>query len=163
MVSPDVILFGWLGSTHQLTHSSKLLVHFQANFIWWYIIISWSVLWKIGWLCSRSKSQQRFEMSTNVCPDDSSWAVQSFAVKLGMVVYYHELVCHEEKLVRCLQGQGYSKGLYNQNMTFFCIFWTGDPFAVEWKKRKGSLCSRSRSQWRLQMKKIQLFAMSSNC
>ena len=38
-----------------------------------------------------------------------------------MVVYYHELVCHEEKLVRCLQGQGYSKGLYNQNMTFFCI------------------------------------------
>ena len=85
MVSPDVILFGWLGSTHQLTHSSKLLVHFQANFIWWYIIISWSVLWKIGWLCSRSKSQQRFEMSTNVSPDDITWTIQPFVT---MVICY---------------------------------------------------------------------------
>ena len=34
-----------------------------------------------------------------------------------MLVYYHELVCPVEKLVCCLQDQGHSKGLYNQNMT----------------------------------------------
>ena len=34
-----------------------------------------------------------------------------------MVMYYHELECHEEKFICCHQGQSHSKGLYNQNMT----------------------------------------------
>ena len=41
--------------------------------------------------------------------------------KLGMVVYYHEAMCHAEKLVHYLQCQGHSEGLYNQNMTIFTI------------------------------------------
>ena len=50
--------------------SSELLFGLQPNFSWCYIIISQSVLSKIGLLHSRSRSQQRFKMSVNVCPDD---------------------------------------------------------------------------------------------
>ena len=34
-----------------------------------------------------------------------------------MVVYYHEIECHAEKLVSYLKGQGHREGIYNQNMT----------------------------------------------
>ena len=40
-----------------------------------------------------------------------------FVTKLDMMVYYHEAMCHAEKLVHCLQCQGHSEGLYNQNIT----------------------------------------------
>ena len=42
-------------------------------------------------------------------------------MKLGIVVYYHEAVCHAEKLVHYLQCQGHSDGLYNQNMTICTV------------------------------------------
>ena len=38
-----------------------------------------------------------------------------------MVVYYHELEFHAEKLVCCFQDQGHSMGLYYQNMTVSTI------------------------------------------
>ena len=37
------------------------------------------------------------------------------------MVYYHEVMCHAEKLVHFLQCQDYSKGLYNQNIAIFTI------------------------------------------
>ena len=89
----------------------------------------------MGVLHSKSKSQQRFKMSVNVCPDDifSMCPIVStqyllnrstifFLTKLGMVMmYYYEVVCLAKKLVRYLQCQGYSEGLYNQNMTIFTL------------------------------------------
>ena len=49
-----------------------------------------------------------------------------------MVVYYHEVMCHAEKLVHFLQCQGHSKGLCNQDMTIsvVCDFTSG-PFATK--------------------------------
>ena len=45
-----------------------------------------------------------------------------FFTKLGRVVYYyHEAMCHVEKVVHYLQGQGNSKSLCNQSMTIFTI------------------------------------------
>ena len=38
-----------------------------------------------------------------------------------MVVYYHEAMCHVEKLVHYLQCQGHSEGLHYQNMTIFTV------------------------------------------
>ena len=42
-----------------------------------------------------------------------------------MLVYYHEVVCHVDKLVHYLQCQGHnhihSEGLYNQNITIFTV------------------------------------------
>ena len=34
-----------------------------------------------------------------------------------MVMQHHKLECHAEKLVHCVQCQGHSEGLYDQNMT----------------------------------------------
>ena len=42
--------------------------------------------------------------------------------KLCMVVNYHEVECHEEKLVHCPQCQGHSEGLCNQNIISFISF-----------------------------------------
>ena len=71
-------------------------------------------------------------MSVNVCPDDIFSLIVSaqyllnrstikkfFFTKLGMVVYYHEAMCHAEELVHYLHCQGHSEGLYNQNMIIF--------------------------------------------
>ena len=55
------------------------------------------------------------------CLDDISWTAQPFVTKLSMVVYYHKMECHAEKLFCCLQGQGHSKDLCNQNMTVYTI------------------------------------------
>ena len=38
-----------------------------------------------------------------------------------MVVYYHEAMCHTEKLVHYLKCQGHSEGLYNQNTTISVV------------------------------------------
>ena len=38
-----------------------------------------------------------------------------------MVVYFHEAMCHAEKLVQYLQYRGHSGGFYNYNMTIFTI------------------------------------------
>ena len=37
------------------TTSFILLILLEPNLVWWYIIISWNVLWNIGLLCSRSR------------------------------------------------------------------------------------------------------------
>ena len=44
-----------------------------------------------------------------------------YFTKFCMVVYYHEAMCHAEKMVHYFQCQGHSKGLYNQNLTIFTI------------------------------------------
>ena len=44
-----------------------------------------------------------------------------FLTILVIVVYYHETEFTAEKLVRYLQGQGHSEGLYSQNGTVSAI------------------------------------------
>ena len=57
----------------------------------------------------------------SVCPELLNHLKNFFFTKLGMVVYYHEVMCHIEKLLHYVQGQGHSEGLCNQNMTIFTI------------------------------------------
>ena len=45
---------------------------------------------EIGLLCSRSRSQQNFKMSVNVCPDDIFWIAKPFITKLVMMMHHHE-------------------------------------------------------------------------
>ena len=42
---------------------------------------------EIGLLCSRSRSQQIFQMSVNVCPDDIFWIAEPLTTKLDMVMH----------------------------------------------------------------------------
>ena len=49
-----------------------------------------------------------------------------------MVMQHHKPECRAEKLVLCVQCQGHSEGLYNQNMTiFYYIFKSAGPFATK--------------------------------
>ena len=41
--------------------------------------------------------------------------------KLGIVMHHHELECHAKRFVFYFQGQGHSKGSYDQNMTVSTI------------------------------------------
>ena len=57
----------------RFTRSSELPILWQANLVWWYTIMSQSVLWKKKekrLLYSRSSSQRRFKIWMNVCPGD---------------------------------------------------------------------------------------------
>ena len=44
-----------------------------------------------------------------------------FVAKPGMVMQHHKPKCYAEKLVPCVQCQGCSEGLYNQNMTISVV------------------------------------------
>ena len=66
------------------------MICLQPNLVFWYIIISWSALWKIGVLCTKS-------VAISVFPDSISWTIQPFVAKVSMVVYYREMECCAEK------------------------------------------------------------------
>ena len=52
---------------------------------------------KIGLLCWRSRSRQRFKMLMNVCPDDIFRIADHYDTKLGIITQHHEPECHAEK------------------------------------------------------------------
>ena len=57
----------------------------------------------------------------NICADYIFGTADHFHTKFDIVMQSHEPECHAEKLVRCLQCQGHSEGLYNQNITISTI------------------------------------------
>ena len=70
-------------------------------------------------LWSKSSLQERFRISVNVHLDNISSTAEPFVTKFGMVMmmHHHGPECHAKRLVCCFQGQGHSKGSYDQNMT----------------------------------------------
>ena len=77
---------------------------------------------KMGLLRWRSRSQQRFKILVNVCPDDIFRTTEHFVTNLGMVMQHREPECHAERKKNCyLQGQSHSKGSCDQNMTLSTI------------------------------------------
>ena len=58
-------------------------------------------------------------MVVNVCLDHVFLTTEHFVAKPGMVM---QPECHAEKLVHCVQCQGHSEALYNQNMTVSVVF-----------------------------------------
>ena len=107
------------------TISSKHLICLLANLHLWYSIINKN-MWKIGLLCSRPRSQKRFEMSTNVCPDDISWTIKPFVTKLGGVSRGKNWFDVVKVKIRV------TARAYMIRIWLFCyIFLTADPFAVK--------------------------------
>ena len=51
----------------------------------------------MGLLRSKSRSQQRFKMLVNVCPDDIFWTTEHFVTKPSIVMQHHKPECHAEK------------------------------------------------------------------
>ena len=54
-------------------------------------------------------------------PDDIFKTAKHLVTILGIVMHHHELGCCAKRLVCYFQGQGYSKGSYDQNMTVSTI------------------------------------------
>ena len=107
----------------------------------------------IDLLCSRSRSQQNFKMSVNVCPDDTS--------KHGVVMHQHEPDCLSKDWCAVFKIKITVKdhNSYNQNMTFcmFCellillqlnlVWWhITISWVALWKNWIAVLWSRPRSQ-----------------
>ena len=65
-----------------------------------------------GLLDTRSRSQQNFKMSMNVCPDDIFQIAEPFTTKLGMVMHHYKPDCFSKRMVCCLQDQVHSLGTY---------------------------------------------------
>ena len=63
---------------------SVLLILLQPKLVRWYTIIN-HVFWKIK-LLRTSRSQCRFEISINICPDDVFWTAEPFVTKFGTVI-----------------------------------------------------------------------------
>ena len=79
---------------------------FATKLVWWHIIIvSWIFLWVdwIAMLCSRSRSQEMFQISMNVHLDNISSTAEPFVIKLGMVMHNHGSECCARRLVYFLQ------------------------------------------------------------
>ena len=106
---------------------------------WFDSTLSWARLsnGEIGLLCSRSSSQQnktkkrekKIKMSVNVCPNDSLWLAEPFAINLGMVMHHREPNCLPKRLICCLQGQGHCNFfLMSMNVCPDDIFWLTEPF-----------------------------------
>ena len=49
------------------------------------------------------------------------WTQKILSPELGMVIQHYKPERHAEELVHCVQCQGQSKGLYNQNMTISVV------------------------------------------
>ena len=139
------------------TISYELLIPLQPNLVWWYVIISQSVLWKKIDNCIQGQGHSE----GSKCWCLSRWYLLNH-LSFWYQTQYHDVSLwaglHAKRLICYFQGQGHSKGSYNQNMTVSTIsaellifllpnlvWWyiiIGQN--IVWKM--GLLCSRWRSQ-----------------
>ena len=133
-----------MGSKHHLTNIIRVwlfllcLLNLSSvcSQIWFDGTSSWAgVFCEKNWLlCLRSRSQQRLEISVNVCSDDIFWTgkliKKNFLTKLSMVG--HESECHAGKSGLLSPRSGSQWGLVlSQYNCFYYIFWNADPYATE--------------------------------
>ena len=73
-------------------------------------------MWKNGITTLKVKVTTKIE-NVGECLDDIFCTTEHFVTKPGLVMQHHKPECHAEKSDHCVQCQGHSKGLYDQNMT----------------------------------------------
>ena len=110
---------------------SELLTPWQPNLVWWYIIISQSVLWKKLDYCFQGQGHRE----GSKCSCLSKWCLLTHQTFCFQTWYCDALLwvrvsCKKIDLPlsrsRSLQELTWSKC-----DNFYCIFWTADPFATK--------------------------------
>ena len=99
---------------------SELLIPGQPDLVWWYIILSLSVLWKKLNYCIHSQGHSEGQ-NVYVCLDDIFHTTQHFVSKLGITMHHYEPECPAERFICYFQGQGHCKSSYDQNMTISTV------------------------------------------
>ena len=110
--------------------SFEVLNHLWPDLVWWYIIISQSVLWKKldCWVQGQGHSK------ASKCQWLFVWTVSSELINLLLPTWYGDasswvdMSC--EKLIHCRQVQGHSEGSWYLNINFYYSIWTADPFTT---------------------------------
>ena len=111
-----------------LSTITELLTLLHPNLVWWYSIIILNVLWKIGLLCSRSRSQQRFKMSVSICQDNIFWTIK-VPVKAHIIKIWLSIIS-SELLILLLPYQVWWCTIINLSVLWkdwialFSVFWT---------------------------------------
>ena len=104
--------------------SSELLVLLIPHLVWWYMIVSRSVLWK-DWIAVFKVKVTAKIHSFNACPDEIFETAERFfnqtwygdASSLAGDALWKNLVCN-------LHGQGHNEGSYNQ-------VWMSPPYLLD--------------------------------
>ena len=107
--------------------SSELLIPWQPNLVWWYDIISQSVLWEKLITAFKIKVAVKGQ-NVSVCPDDTLYTAKHIVTKLGIVMHHHEPECMQKDWlaifkVKVTQGFIWSKYeflLHRLNCWSFC-------------------------------------------
>ena len=98
----------------------ELLIPWQLNWVWWYIIRSQSVLWK-QWITAFRVKVTANCQNVNVCPNGVFYTTKHFVSNFGIVMHHYESECHAKRFICYFQGQGHCKSSYNQNMTISIV------------------------------------------
>ena len=121
--------WGLIWSKYDSMVFAELLIHLQPNMVWWYVIGSQSALWR-NWITA-------FKVKVTVKGQyvsiwaDIFYTPKHFVTKLHIVMHYHELECHAKRSVCYFQGQGHSKGSYDQTLTVSTISWNYWSFCCQ--------------------------------
>ena len=176
--SPDVTPRGLLGSKHHLqgpghskgfnnqnmtvsTIPSNLVIHLQPNLVWWYIIISWNVVWKIGLLWSANVWNVNKCLSRRYFLNRSTFCNQTW---YSGVLSWVGVPCRIIGLLS-LWSRSQQRLIWSEYDWFYYLFWTADSFAFKFglmvhfhmpecrvkKKKNGLLFSWWRSQWNFKL------------
>ena len=110
----------------------ELLILLKPNWIYWYINISQSVLWKDGIaLLKVTVKVQNFNQALSawyLLKRSTFWNQTWCGHTLSQ---YHDQECPVKGLVCYLQGQGLGEVSHNQIKLFCFVFWSADPFAAQ--------------------------------
>ena len=119
----------------------------------------------MGLLCSRSRSQQRFKMSVNVCTDDIFWITEHFVTIFDIVMQYHEPESYKHFAVVVFFKVKVTARTHMIKISLFVLYfvncwflgnqtWSDDTSSearVSYEKKAELLHSGSRSQRRVKM------------
>ena len=125
---------GWYDQNMTLsTIVFELLIPWQPDLVWWYIIMSQSVMWKKnGLLHSRSRSQWRFKMLMFVQMISSSSKPRN--ILFPNLVLWCIIMCQlwcKKIDVLFSRSRSLQVLIWPKYDNFYCIFWTADPFCTK--------------------------------
>ena len=114
-------------ATTTATTFSKLLITWQPDLVWWYVIISQSSLWKKKWITAF-----RVKMLIFVHMISSNHQTFCFQIWYCGASLWVEVSCKKFDMLFS-RSRSQQELIWSKNDNFYCIFWTVDPFVFKVK------------------------------